>query len=169
MGAHVDPVAPIVAALGVPPLAGKLGGELATRAKQPAVLGELIAGIVLGNLSFGGYAPFHAISRKDQTIEVLAGIGALILLFEVGVGSTVAQMLQVGITSLFVAALGVSAVPFALGWGVGRVAAPRREFIRPRISCAPRSPPPASASPRASCRTSAGHAAGKPGSFSELR
>ena len=49
---------------------------------------------------------------------MLAGIGALILLFEVGVESTVAQMLQVGVTSLFVAVLGV-VVPFALGWGVG--------------------------------------------------
>jgi Kef-type K+ transport system membrane component KefB len=110
-------VAPVVAALGVLLLAGKLGGELATRAKQPAVLGELIAGIVLGNLSFWGYAPFQAIAA-NETIEVLAGIGALILLFEVGVESTVAQMLQVGVTSLFVAILGV-AVPFALGWGVG--------------------------------------------------
>ena len=61
---HPDPVAPVVAALGLLLLAGKLDGELATRAKQPAVLGELIAGIVLGNLSFGGYAPFHAIARR---------------------------------------------------------------------------------------------------------
>jgi Kef-type K+ transport system membrane component KefB len=114
---HADPVAPVVAALAVLLLAGKLGGELATRAKQPAVLGELAAGIVLGNLSFGGYAPFQPIAT-NETIEVIAGIGALILLFEVGVGSTVAQMLQVGVMSLFVALLGV-AVPFSLGWGVG--------------------------------------------------
>jgi Kef-type K+ transport system membrane component KefB len=114
---HADPVAPVVAALALMLLASKLGGELATRAKQPAVLGELIAGIVLGNLSFGGYAPFQAIAA-NETIEVLAGIGALILLFEVGVESTVAQLLQVGLTSLFVAILGV-VVPFALGWGVG--------------------------------------------------
>jgi Kef-type K+ transport system membrane component KefB len=114
---HADPVAPVVAALGLLLLAGKLGGELATRAKQPAVLGELMAGIVLGNLSFGGFAPFQPIAA-NETIEVLAGIGALILLFEVGVESTVAQMLQVGVTSLFVAVLGV-VVPFALGWAVG--------------------------------------------------
>ena len=49
---------------------------------------------------------------------MIAGIGALILLFEVGVESTVGQMLKVGATSLFVAVLGV-VVPFALGWGVG--------------------------------------------------
>jgi Na+:H+ antiporter len=114
---HADPLAPVVAGLAILLLAGKLGGELATRLKQPAVLGELVAGIVLGNLSFGGVAPFHSLAR-NETIEVLAGIGALILLFEVGVESTVGQMLKVGLTSLFVAVLGV-VVPFALGWGVG--------------------------------------------------
>jgi Kef-type K+ transport system membrane component KefB len=51
-------------------------------------------------------------------IEILAGIGVLILLFEVGLESTVGQMLQVGLSSFAVAALGVIA-PFALGWGVG--------------------------------------------------
>jgi Kef-type K+ transport system membrane component KefB len=114
---HADPVASVVGALAVLLLAGKLGGELATRAKQPAVLGELIAGILLGNIAIGGVAPFQAIAA-NETIEALAGIGALILLFEVGVESTVAQMLRVGVTSLFVALLGV-AFPFALGWGVG--------------------------------------------------
>jgi Kef-type K+ transport system membrane component KefB len=114
---HADPVAFVVAFLAVLLLAGKLGGELATRAKQPAVLGELLAGIILGNVSVGGFAPFQAIAT-NESIEVLAGIGALILLFEVGVESTVAQMLQVGRMSLFVAVLGVT-VPFALGWGVG--------------------------------------------------
>jgi Kef-type K+ transport system membrane component KefB len=119
---HADPVASVVAALGVLLLAGKLGGELATRAKQPAVLGELVAGIVLGNLSIAGFTAFEAIAA-NETIEVLAGIGALILLFEVGVESTVAQMLQVGATSLVVAILGV-AFPFALGWAVGLLLLP---------------------------------------------
>jgi Kef-type K+ transport system membrane component KefB len=114
---HTDPVAPVVAALAVFLLAGKFGGELATRVRQPAVLGELLAGIVLGNLSFGGTAPFRALAA-NETIEVIGGIGALILLFEVGVESTVGQLLKVGVTSLFVAVLGVAA-PFALGWGVG--------------------------------------------------
>jgi Kef-type K+ transport system membrane component KefB len=114
---HVDPVASVVGALAVILLAAKLGGELATRAKQPAVLGELVAGIILGNLSFGGTAPFHALAA-NETIEIIAGIGALILLFEVGLESTVSQMLKVGLTSLLVAVVGV-VLPFALGWGVG--------------------------------------------------
>jgi Kef-type K+ transport system membrane component KefB len=113
---HVDPVASIVGGLALMLLAAKLGGELAIRVKQPAVLGELLAGILLGNLSFGGVPPFHAIAQ-NETIEVIAGIGALILLFEVGIESTVGQMLKVGLTSLLVAVLGV-VLPFGLGWAV---------------------------------------------------
>ena len=116
MGAHVDPVASVVAGLAVLLLAAKLGGELAIRLKQPAVLGELTAGIILGNLSFGGAAPLQSVAA-NETIEVIAGIGALILLFEVGLESTVGQMLKVGLTSLLVAVLGV-VLPFALGWAV---------------------------------------------------
>ena len=118
----MDPVATVVGGLAVLLLAAKLGGELAIRAGQPAVLGELIVGIVLGNLSFGGVAPFHSLAESEK-IEVIAGIGALILLFEVGLESTVDEMLQIGLTSLLVAVLGV-AVPFALGWGVGRLLLP---------------------------------------------
>ncbi len=118
-----DPVAPIVLALGVLLLAAKVGAEIATRFKQPAVLGELIAGIVLGNLSFGGYAPFRALASNEM-LEVLAGIGVLILLFEVGLESTVRQMLSVGVTALTVAVVGV-AVPFLLGWGVGALLIPQ--------------------------------------------
>ena len=113
---HIDPVAPIVGGLALMLVAAKLGGELAIRAKQPAVLGELIAGIVLGNLSFHGVPAFHALAT-NETIEIIAGIGALILLFEVGIESTVGQMLKVGLTSLLVAVLGV-VLPFALGWAV---------------------------------------------------
>lgn len=119
---HEDPVATVVGFLGLILLAGKLGGELATRLKQPAVLGELMVGIVLGNLSFGGYAPFREMSG-NETIQIVAGIGALILLFEVGIESTIGQMMQVGKTALLVAVLGVI-FPFALGWGAGAVLLP---------------------------------------------
>jgi Na+:H+ antiporter len=115
-GTPADRVAPVVAGLAVLLLAGKVGGEIATRIRQPAVLGELVAGIVLGNLSFGGVAPFKALAA-DDTIEVLGGIGALILLFEVGLEATVGQMRKVGVTSLLVAVLG-DVLPFVLGWAV---------------------------------------------------
>ena len=128
---HVDPVASIVGGLALMLLAAKLGGELAIRVKQPAVLGELVAGILLGNLSFGGAAPFHAIARTRR-LRSIAGIGALILLFEVGLESTVGQMLKVGLTSLLVAVLGV-VLPFALGWARERMADARRECVRPCV------------------------------------
>ena len=112
--AHADPVAPVVLALAALLLAGKLTGELAVRFGQPAVLGELVAGMILGNV---GLAWFDSLG-SDPTIEILAGIGVLILLFEVALESTVAQMLQVGASSFAVATLGV-VMPFGLGWAAG--------------------------------------------------
>jgi len=109
-----DDVARVVAALATLLVAGKLGGEAAERLHQPSVLGELVVGIVLGNL---GLAWIQSI-RADAIVDVLAGIGVLILLFQVGVESTVGEMLRVGWSSVAVATLGVFA-PFVLGWGAG--------------------------------------------------
>ena len=95
----------------------KLGGDLAARLGQPAVLGELIGGVLVGNLSLLGFSGLESL-KTDPSIDMLSRIGVLILLFEVGLESTVGQMLKVGASSLLVATLGVAA-PFALGWGVG--------------------------------------------------
>jgi Kef-type K+ transport system membrane component KefB len=72
---------------------------------------------VLGNLSLAGVSAFAEI-KADPSLEMLARIGALVLLFEVGLESTVAEMLDVGVSAMVVAIAGVVA-PFALGWGVG--------------------------------------------------
>jgi Kef-type K+ transport system membrane component KefB len=114
---HADPVAPVALWLVVILLAAKLGGDLATRVGQPAVLGELVFGVLLGNLPLLGYTGLQAI-HDDPFIDMFARVGVLVLLFEVGLESTVGQMLKVGLSSLLVATLGVIA-PFALGWGVG--------------------------------------------------
>jgi len=53
--------------------------------------------------------------KTSQFIDILARLGVLILLFEVGLESTVPQMMQVGVPALAVATLGV-VTPFALGW-----------------------------------------------------
>ncbi len=116
-GVHHDPVAAVAIWLVVILVAAKLGGELATRVGQPAVLGELIAGVILGNLTLFGYLGLEPM-KSDPFIDMLARIGVLILLFEVGLESTVGQMLKVGLSSLLVAVAGVVA-PFGLGWGVG--------------------------------------------------
>ena len=117
MDAHTDPVAAVVLALAVILVAAKLGGDLAMRVGQPSVLGELLAGVLLGNLTLVGFHGLGPIA-SDPSIEMLAGIGVLLLLFEVGLESTVGQMMKVGLSSLLVAILGVIA-PFASR--VGRV------------------------------------------------
>jgi Kef-type K+ transport system membrane component KefB len=97
-------------------VAAKLGGELAARLGQPPVLGELVFGVLLGNLTLAGFGGFESI-KADGSIEMLAQLGVLILLFEVGLESSVGAMLKVGLSSAAVAILGVI-TPFLLGWGV---------------------------------------------------
>jgi len=119
---HADPVTSVVLALAVILAAAKIAGHLATRIGQPAVLGELLAGILLGNVDLIGVQWFAPIEH-DATIAVLASLGVVILLFEVGLESTTRDMLKVGMSSLLVAVLGVAA-PFALGWAVSSILLP---------------------------------------------
>ncbi|MBN2577217.1 MAG: cation:proton antiporter [Deltaproteobacteria bacterium] len=112
--AHADPVAPVALALVIVLLAAKLGSELAVRIGQPAVMGELVAGVVVGNLSLLGYSGLDPL-WASPSLDMLARLGVLVLLFEVGLESTVGQMLTVGAPSLVVATLGVL-TPFGLGW-----------------------------------------------------
>lgn len=120
--AHSDPVASLGLSLAIILTAAKLGAELATRAGQPGVLGELIAGVLLGNMTLLGFSGLEPI-EVDAFVDMLARMGAIILLFEVGLESTVGQMIKVGLSSFIVALLGVL-VPFALGWGVGALLLP---------------------------------------------
>lgn len=94
----------------------KLAGELLERIGQPAVLGELIGGIVVGNLALVGLNGAEFL-KNNEVIAALAQLGVIILLFEVGLESNVAEMMEVGWSSLAVAVAGVIA-PFFLGWGV---------------------------------------------------
>ena len=119
---HVDTLAPVVLALAVILAAAKLGGDVAERVGQPAVLGELVIGVLLGNLPLIGINWFQFIT-SNATIGVLAQLGAVILLFEVGLESTVRDMMHVGARSLVVAVLGV-VTPWALGWWVGSLLLP---------------------------------------------
>jgi len=120
--AHVDPIASVVLHLALVLVVAKLGGELAVRLRQPAVLGELCAGVAIGNLSLAGIDWFAPIAR-DPAVDLLARLGVLLLLFQVGLESTVKQMLQVGLAALLVAVTGV-VMPFALGWAVGALLVP---------------------------------------------
>ena len=105
VGVHGDPIAPVVLALALILVAAKIGGDLATRIGQPSVLGELAFGVLIGNLSLVGFDGLEPI-KHDGTISMLAGLGVLILLFEVGLESTISQMMRVGLSAFMVAALG---------------------------------------------------------------
>jgi len=94
----------------------KLCGEVFERLRQPAVLGELFAGILLGNLVLFGFTRAESL-KTDATVAALAEFGVIILLFEVGLESDLREMIEVGWSSLLVAVLGVIA-PFFLGWAV---------------------------------------------------
>ena len=94
----------------------KLGGELFERMGQPSVLGELLGGVLLGNLVLLGFQGAEGL-KTNETIAALAELGVIILLFEVGLESDLRQMVEVGWSSLLVAVLGVVA-PFLLGWAV---------------------------------------------------
>ena len=93
-------------------VAAKLLGELAERFGQPAVLGELIAGVLLGG-SVLGVVPTEG--PAGEVVHVLAQFGVLLLLFEIGLETDLREMFRVGTASLSVAAVGV-AVPFLLGF-----------------------------------------------------
>lgn len=95
----------------------RLGAHLAGLLGQPAVLGELLVGIVAGGLALAG-VPVLAAIAADPLIELLAGLGVIILLFEVGIESTVREMVKIGAAAVTVAMVGV-ATPFALGYLVG--------------------------------------------------
>jgi Kef-type K+ transport system membrane component KefB len=83
--------------------AALLGGYVAVRLGQPAVLGELLAGLLLGNLP--GFS-FLAFIAADPYIDMLSRIGMLLLLFGVGVELSVRDLFSVGASSLLVAVIG---------------------------------------------------------------
>src|SRR5215470_4161717 len=115
MHAPVD-LPPILGGLLVILIDAQSGGRLFERLRQPAVLGELVAGVVLGNLGLVGLHGLDAL-RDLPAIDVLAQIGVLLLLFQVGLESEVGAMLAVGMSSLLVAVLGV-VTPMVLGFFV---------------------------------------------------
>ena len=91
-------------------LAAKLGGELMARLGQTAVLGELLAGVVIGPGVLG-------LVSETEILHALAELGVLILLFEVGLEADLSKLLKAGPQAGLVAVVGV-VVPFAAGFGL---------------------------------------------------
>lgn len=102
-----DPMASTLALLALLWVAAKIGGELAVRFKVPAVAGQLCIGLVLAALP--KYFPsFPSVSDSTEA-SAIAYIGVVILMFVVGLESSISQMLKVGWASLRVATVGVVA------------------------------------------------------------
>ncbi len=126
-GGHVDPVAEVLLAILIILFLAKVVGDLFERVGMPAVLGELTVGILLGNwalftgsnvFDFFKPHPGDVDNLTGTILDMLARIGVVLLLFEVGLESRVKEMVSVGVSSLLVALLGVAA-PAVLGFGVG--------------------------------------------------
>lgn len=122
-------------------LAAKLGGELCARINLPPVLGELVGGVVVGVSALhlimfpesgidasgslimrflettGGLSPegaFSVFQAESEVIDVLAELGVIILLFEIGLESDLRELIRVGPQAAIVAIIGV-VTPFTLG------------------------------------------------------
>jgi len=140
---QIDPVAPVLLGISIILLAAKLGGDLMVRIRQPAVLGELLVGVVLGNLPLVGFDGLEFLrpdavhgestrlaandSVPARTLDMLARIGVILLLFEVGLESNLHDMRKVGLSSFLVAVLGV-VMPMGLGWLTSRWLMPDRSW-----------------------------------------
>ncbi len=100
-------------------LAAKLGDELFKRLGQPAIVGEILAGVLVGSSVLGLVEP-------TETLEVFAELGVVFLLFWVGLETKASELAEVGATAALVGALGF-VLPFgggiALGAGLGESAA----------------------------------------------
>lgn len=124
-GAAPESQATLLLTLAFVLVGAKLMGELVERAGQPAVLGELLLGIALGNLPLGTEV---SSLTANETFALLAELGAILLLFQVGVESTPKEMLSVGARAMAVAVLGV-VTPMMLGFGVGSILRPGESWM----------------------------------------
>lgn len=107
-----DPMAGTLVLIAVLWLAAKLGGELALRLRLPVVAGELGAGLVLA-ASHHLFPVIPSVAASPAT-ELLGNLGVVLLMFAVGLESTVPQMMRTGAPALRVALAGVL-IPMAAG------------------------------------------------------
>jgi Kef-type K+ transport system membrane component KefB len=99
--------------------ASKLFAELFHKIKLPIVLGELLAGIVIGPYALGGLPLFNGepLVILDETIKHIGELAAIVILFVAGLEITPREFLRGGVSSFTIGALGVI-VPFFVGYFV---------------------------------------------------
>lgn len=140
--AELEPLvlASVLLSLIVVYLAAKIGGELCARINLPAVLGELVGGVIVGVSAMhlivfpeggsevpsllmklvgmtAGQSPeglLRVFQGESEVISILAELGVIILLFEIGLESDLKELIRVGPQAAMVAVVGVVA-PFAAG------------------------------------------------------
>ncbi len=88
----------------------KLLSELFERMGQPGIVGEILAGVLIGPHVLGWMSP-------NEVLRILADLGVMFLLFRVGLEIKAGELVQVGGTALMVALGGVF-LPFLAGWGI---------------------------------------------------
>jgi Kef-type K+ transport system membrane component KefB len=91
----------------------KLLAEACERLNVPGIVGEILAGVLIGPSVLGWIHP-------DDFFAALAELGVMFLLFNVGLEVKASELMKVGGTAALVAVLGVAA-PFLLGWGILRL------------------------------------------------
>ena len=101
----------LVVMLGV----AKVGGSLAQRIGQPAVLGELVGGVLVGQ------SGLHLVNTGYETMHMLSELGVFILLLAIGLETDLRMLVRVGATSMAVAVVGVI-LPLGLGYVACRAA-----------------------------------------------
>jgi Kef-type K+ transport system membrane component KefB len=109
----------IIISLAVLLFAAKLFAELFHRIKMPVVLGELLAGIIVGPFALGGLPIFNGepLVILDETVKHIGEIAAIVILFIAGLEITPREFLRGGAASFTVGSLGV-VVPFFVGYYV---------------------------------------------------
>ncbi len=108
-------------------LAARLFAPLAQKIGFPAVLGELLLGVVLGNLGLLGFHYFDTIAR-DPIIMFMAELGVIILLLQIGLETRLGDLVSVGVRASAVGSVGI-VIPFVLGAFVaGPLVLPGMEF-----------------------------------------
>lgn len=94
-------------------LAAKLGDEVFKRIGQPAIVGEILGGVLVGPSVFG-------LVEIGEVLEVFAELGVVFLLFWVGLETRLSEMKEVGSSAVGVG-IGGAVVPFGVGLGTGLV------------------------------------------------
>lgn len=115
--------------------AARIGNQLLRRFGQPGVIGEIVAGLLLGPSLFGHFFPGASLSlfgaKASAPITIISQIGLVLLMFQIGTdfefGHLGRAKNRIGTISIATASV---SIPFALGFGLGRLSAP---YLAPSI------------------------------------